>query len=231
MKPYLSKSRSAAITMIEVVVVVGVIGLLVAIYLFRPTDTNVKPNGRSRAQTINCMNNLKEVGLAERIWEGDHGDKPPFAVSTANGGSMELAQTGDVVNTFLVMSNQLWTPKLLHCAADSHTTRAANFSTLSAQNISYFIGLNANEENFNGKLDRNQWPPDDFLSGDDNFKIGWWRAKSGLHVVPINASIAWTTDRHPSCGNILYVDGSAQQMTTSRLVDSFHYGGTTMAIP
>ena len=32
---------------------------------------------KKKAQKINCINNLKQVGLAFRIWEGDNGDKYP----------------------------------------------------------------------------------------------------------------------------------------------------------
>ena len=38
---------------------------------------------KRKAQRINCVNNLKQVGLAFRIWEGDNNDKYPMAVSTA----------------------------------------------------------------------------------------------------------------------------------------------------
>ena len=37
---------------------------------------------KRKAQRINCVNNLKQDGLAFRIWEGDNGDKYPMAVST-----------------------------------------------------------------------------------------------------------------------------------------------------
>ena len=35
---------------------------------------------KKKAQKISCTNNLKQVGLATRIWGGDNGDKYAMAV-------------------------------------------------------------------------------------------------------------------------------------------------------
>ena len=40
-----------------------------------------------RAQSINCMNNMKQIGLAYRTWALDNGDAFPFNVSTNKGGT------------------------------------------------------------------------------------------------------------------------------------------------
>ncbi len=37
---------------------------------------------KGRAQSIACMNNMKQLGLALRIYANDHGDQFPFNVST-----------------------------------------------------------------------------------------------------------------------------------------------------
>ena len=47
-------------------------------------------------------------------------------VSTANGGTMELVNGRNVWINFLVMSNELTTPKLLYCPADVNGFSATN---------------------------------------------------------------------------------------------------------
>lgn len=84
-----------------------------------------------------------------------------MAVSVTNGGATELAAAGDVAACFQVMSNELSTPKILHCPDDAHRTYATNFSTrFSAANISYFINADAAEAY-----------PQMILDGDDNLLV------------------------------------------------------------
>lgn len=72
---------------------------------------------KSRAQTINCVSNLKQIGLAARIYSNDHKEVLP--------------------PDFLTMSNELATPKVLVCPADSRRTRATTWGECSPANISY----------------------------------------------------------------------------------------------
>jgi prepilin-type N-terminal cleavage/methylation domain-containing protein len=112
--------QKAAFTLIELLVVIAIIAILAAMLL--PALAAAK----RKAQRINCVNNLKEVGLAFRVWEGDNNDNYPMNVSTKSGGAQELvcsagatAYKGSFVAAFCVMSNELSTPKLLICPSDS----------------------------------------------------------------------------------------------------------------
>jgi hypothetical protein len=100
---------------------------------------------KKKAQKISCTNNLKQVGLATRIWEGDNGDKYPSAVPVATGGAYEYlyhsglaggVPAGYVNNpgmAFMVMSNELATPKIIYCPSDS----AHGGANVAATNFSY----------------------------------------------------------------------------------------------
>jgi prepilin-type processing-associated H-X9-DG protein len=166
-------------------------------------------HGHSR---INCVNNLHQIGLAYWTWAGDNEDKFPMQVSVTNGGTMELVANGkNAWLNFLVMSNELSTPKVLFCPVDTSHVSTAIFSSDLQNNVSYFVGLNATT-NY----------PQSILSGDDNFEINGVPVKSGLLQLSTNHATAWTAARHEFKGNIGFADGSVQQLGNSGLTNLLH---------
>jgi prepilin-type N-terminal cleavage/methylation domain-containing protein len=231
MKPRSSNQTNRALTLVEVLLVIAVLAVLVAVIL---PAINVS---HTPAQRINCIKNLKEIGLAYRVWAGDNGDKFPMFVSVTNGGAMELAATGDVVATYQIMPNELSTPKILVCPQDKEHSVATYFYVgLTNTNISYFVGIDAQQSR-----------PQLFLSGDDNFTVDDIPAKSGLIGFPTSANIAWSSLRHVAynvhfwtpppekfLGMIGLADGSVQQLTTVGLQQAFEQTGVVtnrLAIP
>jgi prepilin-type N-terminal cleavage/methylation domain-containing protein len=215
MKSSCSNQKNQGLTILEVLVVVFVLVILAAILLPSTTTSHRK------ATRIMCVNNLREMSLASRIWEGNRQDHYPLAVSNTNGGAMEQASLGDVAAVFEVMSNELGTPKILVCPADTGHDPATNFSIgFSAKHISYFVGLDANEAN-----------PSMLLSGDDNFETNGISVKSGILTIPANDLIAWTAARHNHSGNVAITDGSVQQLNTAGLREYCAFTTNRIAIP
>ena len=150
-------------TLIELLVVIAIIALLAALMLPAMAQAN------KTAPRIQCINNLKQIGLSFHVWEGDHGDKYPTHVSTANWGAMEQIENEDgpaptyvnahpagygVANVFDVMSNALRTPKVCYCPADLSPTSlpgsppaivATNWSGFGPGNLSYFVEGDASD--------------------------------------------------------------------------------------
>jgi len=149
---------------------------------------------------INCLNNLVEVGIAFRIWEGDNNGQYPMAVPLAQGGARELIAKGDVAGCFQVMSNELSAPKTLICPVDSQHVAATNWN-LSANNISYFIGLDATDTKGSHSL----------LSGDDNLVQHDQPVVSGMLSLAGNQT-TWTAERHMLSGNVLVSYGLVQSL-------------------
>ena len=128
----MKQQNKKAFTLIELLVVIAIIAILAAMLL--PALAAAK----KKAQKINCTNNLKQVGLASRLWADDNGDKYPQSVSFDQGGAYEFLARGNATTTanannpgvtFLVMSNELSTPKIVNCPSDTfHTTVATNWT-------------------------------------------------------------------------------------------------------
>jgi hypothetical protein len=198
---------------VELLVVMVVITCCAIFFICQP-DRNMK----ARALRIQCVNNLKTTGLAFRVWEGDHGDKYPMNVSETNGGTMGFTTGPDVWRHFQVMSNELSTPKVLICPAESDRVRkwATNFAFLRNSNISFFIGVDAT----------NETDPQMILSGDRNLTNGT-PIKNGILEVSSNWPAGWTAEMHNKVGNILLSDGSVQQLSGAGLRSTI--GNTSIA--
>ena len=98
---------------------------------------------KHKAEEINSMNNMRMVGVAFKVWAGGHGGQYPFNLSQANGGTRELCHPDSLgfeqnpVPTFKAIANKLASPNFLVCPNDSIHHAAANFASLTADNLSY----------------------------------------------------------------------------------------------
>ena len=200
MKPRISSSPEAGLNLFEVGVVLAVVMILAVVIL-----PALQPSRKKRDPYF-CVNNLKQVGLAYRVWSGDHGDIYPMALSVTNGGSMEMVATGNVVQTYMVMSNALGTPKVLFCPANAVWLAANGFSGLANSNVSYFINVDGTDTD-----------PEIIISGDSSFELRGKPVNPGLLALWTNDPVAWSVKPHNRAGNLLFADGSVGSVTTRDL--------------
>ena len=217
MKKILKQNK--AFTLIELLVVIAIIAILAALLL--PALAAAK----RKAQRINCISNIKQVGIAFRLWEGDNGDRYPMSVSTAQNGAKEEVNSAlntatlsatqfGLTNVFVVMSNELSTPKVLFCPSDNIRNATTNFTALhyNDQNMSYFVCGDAIETY-----------PQMILDGDRN--IGTASTGNIPATMTNLLGVKWTgimwawsaVDLHLRVGNVGMADGSAQQLTVNGL--------------
>jgi competence protein ComGC len=135
--------------------IMGYVGLVVTLVILPALLLPALSRAKSKAQEISCRNNLKMIGLSFRTWAIDNDGNYPFNLSTNKGGTMELSAQGidgfdiNAARIFQVMSNELSTPKVLICPADSKRQPALDFQSLQPANVSYRVrsGTNVNETN------------------------------------------------------------------------------------
>ena len=207
--------KTTALTLVEVLVIIGVIGVLFA--LFMPSLTICK----ERAPRIMCVNNLKQIGLAFRIFATDHHEKFPMEIEVRDGGTKELTSFGVVVPHFVVLSNELSVTKLLVCPTDTRTA-VANFTELRDGNISYFVGLDASQTNTQS-----------VVSGDRNITNGL-SDNARILFLATNSPVGWTKQMHNHSGDIVFGDGHVDQLSDNRLREQVLHSGLAtnrLAIP
>jgi competence protein ComGC len=209
-----SQSSHHAFSLTELLVIVAVLALLAGLLL--PALKKAKVRGGP-----SCVSYLKQVGLAFQMWSSDNDDKSLMQGFTNLHGNLDSLGANSAFCYFQMMSNELSAPVTVICPVDNRM-RATNFANLRNDNVSYFVGVDANEDR-----------PQMFLAGDRNLTISNVQLSPSLVTIKSTDSVGWSDKIHRGQGNVAVADGSVQQYTSSALQQATRAGtnANRLAIP
>jgi competence protein ComGC len=228
--------KSEAFTRIELILVIIVVFVLLAMF-YPLADLR---SARAPAYRISCINNLKQIGTAYRVWANDHNDRFPASESVANGGWRDVLTNADqgflCWTNYAIMANELGKlsnefvqfPKSLVCPSDERKpagtftgTNRADSDFKDNRTLSYFVGVSASDTQ-----------PESLLGGDRNLCAGTKpgrdygfspeNGKGNDVAIQTNSKagpVCWSLKMHSLGksygGNILLGDESVQQTTSA----------------
>jgi len=226
MKLLRCKVTARAFTLVDLIIVLATTFLL---WTFMTVWQ--RPRNRSGHGRIRCVSNLKQIGLAFRIFANENNERYPFAVPNVTNEHTGVLVTSNVTTAKVWMhcqalSNELQSAKVLMCPADRNrldnaaddlldtTPRSLSHPSKRDLAVSYFVGLPADETKAQAILagDRN-------LSADRRGRFYSSAAAGG--AIQVSPSSVWSDAWPPTChglqGNVTLADGSVQQATTQKL--------------
>jgi prepilin-type N-terminal cleavage/methylation domain-containing protein/prepilin-type processing-associated H-X9-DG protein len=124
-------SGTCAFTLVELLVVIGIIGVLIGILL------PVFANAREQAKRTQCLSNLRSIGSAMLMYANQHKDRLP------NTNPPQTPSDYDAVNAVLVALNRdfVKSPAVFHCPSDDddvpRAIDTADYSLPNSARVSY----------------------------------------------------------------------------------------------
>lgn len=161
----------------------------------------IKQN-REASKMNQCHSQLRQIGLATKMWIGDSSFDPPWFKESP--GSKSYIGSGLASPHFSVLSNQVGAVRNLTCPGDTRLP-AQSWSALSDSNISYFINLDGEETKYNRVV------------FGDRLIMSSVSSSNGVLTLSTHTTYQWQPQIHNQHGCLSYGDGSVRPFRSEQL--------------
>ena len=170
------KGSSAAFTLVELLVVIGIIGLLIAILL------PVLNKARRAAQNTQCISNLRQIGHATMLYRADAGRLPLFFM-LRNAPYQAVPQNGT--------GNAVWWTAFSQGGKTTHDAITRGYIEDGAKPLNQYLYKDALPEHWNGsKTPANQRKARDVFHCPADGPDGFGRTMNGTPLNYLGTSVA-----------------------------------------
>lgn len=214
--PFRSERGMTLVEVAFVVALLGVIAMMLLPALHRPK--------RGSTARIKCANNLKQIGLAYKVFANDNDDKFPFLITN----SLAFGNVTQAWLHFQAMSNESGSAKILICPSDRErlNDQTADFFTGPTATAMSLSSKSNRAVSYTASLDGDETLPNVILSSDRHLLTNRFNMDGRLFLARSNLTAAsWTTNQHDGAGNFALSDGSVQQVTSSALAWQVQHQG------
>jgi prepilin-type N-terminal cleavage/methylation domain-containing protein len=202
---WVKKRTTRAFTLMELLMVISIIAILASLLLVAIVSA------KSKSKQATCLNNLHQLGLGFTAYTLDQEGKLPMDLPMSLGGSSEFNNAGLIENTtfsrdfhhFAALSNEVPNVRVMTCPADKKRRFAANYTSFSATNLSYFVNTRS-VPHASSKI----------LAGDWNI----YNANTATNV----ENLAFGREVHHRRGSVLFGDGRVEITRTLAYAGDVH---------
>ena len=208
------------LTLLEVVILIGLVSLVLLLLV----PALLPSRSRNAATRVQCINNLRHVAFAYRVFASENDDKFPFRITN----SLAYGNVTQAWLHFQTLSNELGSARNLICPSDRSRLddTALDFLTGPAAGPTSLSSKGNAAVSYTASLDADKTQLSTILTSDRHFATNSNNLVERVYLTSTNlAAPSWTSSQHNGAGSFALSDSSVQQVTSADLAHQVRQQG------